>query len=984
MAPSIPRLALGSLRADEKTSRGLAAVSRLAAWDRVEKLYATAAPALRRYFSSGWAFFIPYLLLYRLYAWQKWPANAVGATAAEGIEQSANSWIPPLLYVYWTLHVAHFALVAVALRSWWSDAKCKAQSAEGRLAVPTNPSSPSLSSVNKDPKSVGDQSSVGSKSAFSLQLSAFSTALRAVTPWLLLTLLFAIPGVYLEWPADPWEHLRRITEWQIHPAVTGHSAGYKSFYFFAYSCVGWLSPSHLLSWLEVYYVGICLLLAWQYYLLAKAVGLDRRWAFLFVVINALTFGNSVFSFYRYYGISSSIFAQLGAVALTRIALEYAKSLGGRAKREERSAKGGEQRTGSQEQSAEREELRAMSLERRAKGEESAATRQVTKAAPHGILTALTAWFNRRSAWRNLYTTDTSSRGEAYTRPPLIAAAALLLLIAYNHIQGVGIAGLGVAAIIIWRLIAWKRSMVYWLGAAAVVLSLATILWWPRHPNIDAVFRPSGWLNAWYGFDLFSFEWTTGGASDRMMQILGLFGLFNLAAGLVLLRRNHVVGWLTVAPILALSLPFVAIPFANSIATTLIVYHRIFFALPAGLALIYLIQQRYEQRVSSPSTLLLPWTTRAAAIAALVVVSPQGPWHNRFWQAVSVTPEDLQLKPVMAAVEPAAAQLQKENPIRLISTPAVSYLFNVFGPREFPPTARVIGRDHTAALLQQYDLERSADYPLHRKLPERSLAADPMAAEPSSWTTLAGSPPEFVAIGDFCASSTALQNPIGLASEVFMTPLIPIDPAQNYCVEFSALRRAGGVGAISYLAVSWHDVRGRLLRSDHPSPTGAGNPIGWRNATYSYFGLVGETAPAVWTTYRKTFGPSESAAVPTAARFARLGALLNYSKDPAGVVQITNIQLWAITGSDIAPHGAFLCVEEDLVIVPSFQTLATCGSQAARASAHWSAYEVPTDEGGNTELAAEAARGRISAENFAGVEVFAAPSKNLSPNRPTNR
>ena len=30
---------------------------------------------LRRYFSSGWAFFIPYLFFYLLYYWRKWPVN---------------------------------------------------------------------------------------------------------------------------------------------------------------------------------------------------------------------------------------------------------------------------------------------------------------------------------------------------------------------------------------------------------------------------------------------------------------------------------------------------------------------------------------------------------------------------------------------------------------------------------------------------------------------------------------------------------------------------------------------------------------------------------------------------------------------------------------------------------------------------------------------------------------------------------------------
>ena len=46
---------------------------------------------------------------------------------------------------------------------------------------------------------------------------------------------------------------------------------------------------------------------------------------LFVVLQTVLFGNNIFGFYRYYGISSSIFAQIGAVALVRVAIELASA-----------------------------------------------------------------------------------------------------------------------------------------------------------------------------------------------------------------------------------------------------------------------------------------------------------------------------------------------------------------------------------------------------------------------------------------------------------------------------------------------------------------------------------------------------------------------------------------------------------------------------------------------------------------------------------
>ena len=95
---------------------------------------------LRAYFRSGWAFLIPYLAAYLLYAWLKWPVNP--ASGGEGlvkvISESAGalpstalssppftftltSLVPPLLHVYWFLHALHLILGAIALRFWWRD-----------------------------------------------------------------------------------------------------------------------------------------------------------------------------------------------------------------------------------------------------------------------------------------------------------------------------------------------------------------------------------------------------------------------------------------------------------------------------------------------------------------------------------------------------------------------------------------------------------------------------------------------------------------------------------------------------------------------------------------------------------------------------------------------------------------------------------------------------------------------------------------------
>jgi hypothetical protein len=513
---------------------------------------------LRAYFASGWAFLIPYLATYLLYNWLKWPSNPTPGTGeghtSAGVHHSVFLGLhfqapPPLLYVYWLLHALHLVLAAIPLRSLWRDEAAKSAARSSR------------------PR-------------------AEQGLLFGILPWLLLSLVFALPGVYLEWPSDPWEHLRRITEWRTLDAVGGHTAGYKSMYFFAYSLVGRLPADRQLGWLNAYYTAMCLLVAWQYYLLGRSVGLSRRWSFVAVIVNVLTFGNVTFSFYRYYGLASTMFAQLGAVALTRYALD--------------------------------------------------------------------------GPWKRRFT-----GGGNPVKAPFPSAATclvflaepclLLLLIGCNHVQGLGIAAIGVSAVILWRLVRWRRSTLVWILAVTVLTSVAAFAWYPRDAALDASYRPGGWLNAWYGFNLFA--WPSP-AADRALQILGLFGVVNLLAGVLLLSRNHVVGWLTIAPGVALSLPCVAIPFANAFAASnpgeILVFHRMFFAIPSALATVVVLRDamarlRVAQGAKRP---VFTAAARGAGFALLlasltaVLTVPGGPLgFNRVWQLLGRVPDDLRMEPV---------------------------------------------------------------------------------------------------------------------------------------------------------------------------------------------------------------------------------------------------------------------------------------------------------------------------------------------------
>jgi hypothetical protein len=886
-----------------------------------------ATAALRAYFTSGWAFFIPYLLIYLLYYWRKWPANSFAPLAL-----GHGGYIPALLHVYWALHVINAVLAVIALRSWWRDAKREEQRAKGKESTP-GPHVTSLpsSSVNGPPSTVSPPPS----SADRQPSTVHGAALRAAAPWLFLILIFAIPGIYLEWPSDPWEHLRRITEWNIHPLVGNHSAGYKSFYFFAYSWIGWLTPAHLLSWLNVYYVGVCLLLAWQYYRFAKAVGLDQRWAFLFVVINALTFGNSCFSFYRYYGISTSIYAQLGAVALTRIVLEWAKGKGGRAKSKEQRAKGKGRGAWSEEND---KSLRLWRL--------PLAILRAARAA------AVPLWLGR-----------------------FALCALLLTFIAFNHLQGIGIVGLSIGAIIAWRLIEWKRSMIFWLSAAAVTLSIATILWWPRNPAIYSTFRAQGWLNAWYGFNLFS--WPSP-AADRMMQILGLVGLANLMVGVFLLRRNSLIGWLTVGPVIGLALPVVAIPFSASIAGEIIAYHRMFFATPPNLAIVMIARLYcvgiYRDRLSpsrrEPPTLRFAGIAVGICLCVFVLIPSPGPWFNRTWQVLAVTPADLTLQTVVDAAQRSAILAEHENPPLLVSTDAVADIFDTIDPMHFAYVDRrsLIGQpimhslQHAVAtVFSSRDFSNQA-----------SMTADPFVTGISHWVSLYGVAPQLIGnLSNLNGITSALQSPRGQRTDVFTSELIPIEPRQIYRTQLTIIRRSGR-NVRAYLALAWYDQDGRLLESNIPSPAGAGSPSGWTNGTYSYFGLINGRVPADWTTYRRAFGKGKMATIPSNAKYVRIGALLNYGHSPDAVVQLTKIKLWREEGTEPSTDVALSTNERLLIVAPKARAASTFYSQAALASTHWPANQVASDSSGKLQLEAAA---RIGNANYVGpIEAIIDPKE----------
>ncbi len=860
---------------------------------------------LRRYFHSGWAFLVPYVAAYLLYWYLRWPVNP----RSIDLRSPVFDLQPPcLLWVYWAFHAINLVLAVIALGSWLRERRRLEQASLAHCPSPPAP-------IWDEVAGLGPSLLPSPRTRSRL----LSVSLR-LAPWLLLALVFWIPGVYLEWPADPWEHLRRINEWMTCKVVDGFPAGYKSSYFLAYSLVGWTSQrSHQLIWLDFYYSGSCLLLCWQYYRLARAVGVGERASFIFVMVQVLTFGNNIFGFYRYYGISSSLYAQMGAIALIRITID---TLGVPAAQDN----------------------------------------------GHGEQQALRSGFAPK-AIRSVF-----------------KAVLLLAFIAFNHIQGIGIAGLGVGAAIVWRLIGWRRSMIWWLAATAVLLSVAAVLWWPKNDALNGAYRASHWLTAWYGFNFFSLS---SPAFNRALQIVGFFGVINIGAGLFLLRRNHIVGWLSTAPYGALCLPIVAIPFANALApymagdSGIIMFHRVLLAIPCGLALVVVaedamisLRPRLRKMASADSFMnsagvretasgvsiphapcrLAPFYLVLIGVMAFAITPAGDPYFNRVWNVLSVPPQDLQMKSVVSAVQSAKESIGKLKSFRLVTTAAITNVLNAVFPRFFTSGERLIGHPVVRSLEDAVAVALTSQPTNNSQFP--NLTRDPLMADPLAWKTLTGPSPDFIdTFSDFRGSWTAMQNPPGQRCDIFTCALISIDATQDYLLECS-VRQPFSTSAIAYLAVAWYDQTGRPLISSSSGPEGAGYPAGWANGTYSYFGLVGDTVPTTWTIYRTSFGRHEAAAIPVRAKFVRVGALLNYSSTRAATVQITNIRLWQKARNEITAAGTFPDDERSFIVVPMSLMICTCASQAAQASHHWPPQEVAVDLAGGRELstAARIARG----------------------------
>jgi hypothetical protein len=296
-----------------------------------------------------------------------------------------------------------------------------------------------------------------------------------------------------------------------------------------------------------------------------------------------------------------------------------------------------------------------------------------------------------------------------------SALCAALLVVNNHVQGLGIAALGCASVFAWKIVRWPhRAWKGWLILATLltISSLAVYYGWPRSPKFAAVALEPHWLTSWQGLNFFP---PNGTAYPRSIAIIGVLGVLNLLAGIYLCLRRQMIGWLTVGPIILLALPLTAVPLADNFARghkEIITFTRMFFSIPAGLALAALLRDLTLRRrwaacgqrsavsderlaisnqlpanslelkainyqLSAKSSALSAFACLLSALVLLTVLPASHPWQNHFWHALARPPADLSFTQESAELAQLVPVPLHPSPFTLLSSSPVTLHHSLF-------------------------------------------------------------------------------------------------------------------------------------------------------------------------------------------------------------------------------------------------------------------------------------------------------------------
>jgi hypothetical protein len=169
----------------------------------------------------------------------------------------------------------------------------------------------------------------------------------------------------------------------------------------------------------------------------------------------------------------------------------------------------------------------------------------------------------------------------------------------------------------------------------------------------------------------------------------------------------------------------------------------------------------------------------------------------------------------------------------------------------------------------------------------SITDDPNTQDASAWT--GGT---FTIVTDTTSPTGKALEITSTASTTYSSTLVPLDAAKNYNARIWA-RQVSGTPS-SYLLIAFYDGAGAHL-------DGTTYPTGWPGAgTFHYFGVVNAVIPTSWTEYQISFGPGETAKIPTGAKFVRIGALANFTA--AGTSRFSRFLITEKTSGQLIVDG----------------------------------------------------------------------------------
>jgi len=145
--------------------------------------------------------------------------------------------------------------------------------------------------------------------------------------WVVLVLGFVLPGAYLEFPSDPWEHLRRLNLPRPEMALREGEYAQRFAYFWGWSLLSLLERTSLRPALDLLSAFWQALLAIQLFRFSRRLGFSETWSRIQLLGVLATFGNNIVPFFRYYALSSTPLAYVAYLRAAVAVLDLADGRG---------------------------------------------------------------------------------------------------------------------------------------------------------------------------------------------------------------------------------------------------------------------------------------------------------------------------------------------------------------------------------------------------------------------------------------------------------------------------------------------------------------------------------------------------------------------------------------------------------------------------------------------------------------------------------